>query len=470
VNQRNRITDAFIDSLAMIEGVRVGPRKSGWVARDETELRTHVRTNFHVGHVLTGKVGTPPGRVEIELTLYQAEGDRLLWTETFTGGSNEVVALERRGLERIAATLGLSLTEEEQRQIDRKLTNNFEAFRAVRQAHTLWNLSTRENYTKILNLFYRALELDPLYLDAENGAGFIHRHLGWDRPPSETWTIIRHRARRVLEVDDTHGGARYSLWSVTHVYDWDWEKADAMYAEYMADYPHSESVRWVHLAHYHMNLGRFDVAEVEWAKAVEADPAILNKMAPRHHWLSFFWATRRYEEGLRGALEALKAHPGSHWAYYWIVASATGLGDYRRAIDAAQEGLAIEDRPHMQAFLGYAYGRMGDRPKALEVLQRLEAMSTVNYQPYIIARVHAGLGQKDEAFAWLEKAVGQRCEELMHISGGGLMTDPAWDDLRDDPRFFELRKKVGLDVWPRPTRTIPASLQLSNAALERVLP
>ena len=145
--------------------------------------------------------------------------------------------------------------------------------------------------------------------------------------------------------------------------------------------------------------------------------------------------------------------------YYWVAANASGKGDYLQAIKAIHQAVEIENSVLLQAELGYAYGRKGDRQKALEVLVKLDAMSKERYvQPYNVARVHAALGQKDEAFQCLEHAVIDRCEELMHAYFGGLMLDPAWDGLRDDPRFFELRKKVGLDVWPRPTRTIPKEL------------
>jgi TolB-like protein len=471
VNLHSRITDAFIDSLALVKGVRVGPRKSGWVTRDETQLRQHVKTNYAVGHVLTGKVDTPPGRVGIELTLFQAEGDRVLWSETFAGNSNEVVALERRGLERIATILGLTITEEEQRLIDRKLSNNLAAYSLACQAGDLYNLDSRDAALQRMDLYYRALKLDPLYLSAENWAAYQHRYLAGDRTPRETWEILRHRASRVLEVDDTHYFARYSLMAVTFQYDWDWEKLDAMFVQHLADWPGPESMRWLILANYHRSLGWFELAEVEWTKGLEANPKCLNSSVRRGIRLSFLWVTRRYDEGLQCALEGVPLFPGNGDMYYWTAAHAIGKGDYRQAIEALRKAAASEDAPHLQAQLGYAYGRMGDQAKAEEVIKALDTMARGRYvQPYMVARVYAGMGEKDEAFRCLEKAVEDRCEELIDVFWGGLMADPAWDDMRDDPRFFELRKKTGLDVWPRPTKTIPTSLGITNRTPARVLP
>jgi TolB-like protein/Tfp pilus assembly protein PilF len=452
----HRITDAFIDSLGLIKGVRVGPRKSGWICRDEAELREVARTNFNMRHVLTGRVSNPPGQLKLELTLYQAEGDKVLWSETMVGITNDVIAMERRGLARIATTLGLKITEEEQRQINQKLTNNLEAFRLVNQTHAMWDQDTRDVYLKMLKLHYRALDLDPLYLDAQDFAAYMNRHMALDRAPSETWTILRTRATQVLEVDDTHYRARYSRWAVLHVYDWDWAQADALYAELLTEDPNVTDTAYCMLGHYHMNLGWYEIANAEWTKAIAADPKILGILAIRQEWLAFLWVTRRHQEGFQNAVEATKTFPRSEAPPRLAAAHAIGLGDYGKAIENIQIALQIEINPHTYGQLGYNYGRMGDQAKAREVLQKLEAMSKERYvQPYVIARVHAGMGQKDKAFEYLTKAVEDRCEELVLILWGGLMGDPAWDDLRDDPRFFELRKKVGFDVWPKPTSTIP---------------
>jgi TolB-like protein len=452
----HRVTDAFIDSLGLIKGVRVGPRKSGWVCRDEAELRELVRTNYNMRHVLTGTVSNLPGQLKLELTFYQTEGDKVLWSETMVGITNDVIAMEQRALARIATTLGLNITGEEHRQINQKLTNNLEAFRLVNQIHGMWNQANREVLNKILNTLYRALELDPLYLDAQDFAAYMHRHLAGDRQPSETWNILRTRARQVLEVDDTHYRARYSRWAVTHMYDWDWAKADALYAELLTERPDVTDTAYCLLGHYHMNLGWFDIAEAEWRKALAADPKILEDLAIWQEWLAFLVVRRRYEEGYRTAVEGIKLFPSSATPLAFASVHAVCLRDYGAGLNYMRMAMEIEAGPWNYAQLGSTYARMGDRAKALEMLHKLEMMSKERYvQPYFIAAVHASLGDKDKAFEWLNKAVEDRCEELVYIASGSLMGDPAWDELRDDPRFFELRKKVGFDIWPKPTCTIP---------------
>ena len=101
---------------------------------------------------------------------------------------------------------------------------------------------------------------------------------------------------------------------------------------------------------------------------------------------------------------------------------------------------------------------MGQPEKAREVLQEMMELKRSNpyLQPYFVARVYSALGERAKALEWLEMADEDRSEYLfLGDLGGGLRTDPAWDDLKDEPRFKELLKKVGLDQWPRPKPKLP---------------
>ena len=112
------MTDAFIDSLALVPGVAVGPRKSGWVARDEEELRRSLARTNAMRHVLTGRLATAGDTLSLALRLYANGGDQPLWTETFAGTTNQVIEFERRGLAGVAGKLGVAISDEAQRRID----------------------------------------------------------------------------------------------------------------------------------------------------------------------------------------------------------------------------------------------------------------------------------------------------------------------------------------------------------------
>ena len=163
---RGRITDAFIDALPLIDGVKTGPRKSGWVNRDEDELRHSLAKTNDVRHILTGRTATTNDTISLTLQLYKKRGDQPLWSETFSRKTNEVVALEQRAIQVISSKLGLKMTEEEQRQIRPLLTNNLEAIDWLRQAKLVFN--TQINVFKnVIDLTQKARSLDTNYLEAD---------------------------------------------------------------------------------------------------------------------------------------------------------------------------------------------------------------------------------------------------------------------------------------------------------------
>ena len=123
--------------------------------------------------------------------------------------------------------------------------------------------------------------------------------------------------------------------------------------------------------------------------------------------------------------------------------------DFSNALATIEQGLAVERKQDLVALAGVAYARIGYRTQAVERLDELNMVEKRAYlQPYFVARVHAALGDKPKVWKWLKKAVEERSEWLVHADMGGLRTDPAWDDLREEPEFKELLKKVGLDAWP----------------------
>src|SRR5512135_2799742 len=126
-----------------------------------------------------------------------------------------------------------------------------------------------------------------------------------------------------------------------------------------------------------------------------------------------------------------------------------GKRDFAAAIDSIQRGLNLYECQDLRGLLGYVYARMGETEKANTVLHELNQLSYA--QPYWVARIHAALGNTDQALTWLEKTCEDRSELLVQvdIGMGGLRLDKAWDELRSENRFQELLRKTGLDKWPR---------------------
>jgi TolB-like protein len=440
---RDRITDAFIDSLALIDGVRVGPRKSGWVYRNEDELRCEVGKSFNVRHALTGRVATtPPGQVRIELSLYETDGDRKLWSETFVGGTNAIVETETSAIHRLASALRVEITDVEQQMIHQKLTNNLEALRFYRQGYALCDEGTKRGWTQATEAFGRALDLDPHFLAADVGAAWIVINEEGDRPHRQTKPQIKAHMQNVLRMDDTHPGARYFMWHCKGLYDWDWE---GFAKELEGLRKLNPKVSW---AIAYRILGRTNEARLEQDKWEQEHPTTV--VYYFHSAAGMLYTERRYDDAIGRIGQGLLRYPNHPFlvgllGQCWIVKQ-----DYPKAIEVLERGLEVERKQDLVALLACAYAKMGDQAIASNLLQQLTDLSRATYvQPYYLARIHAALGQKQKVWECLEQAVEEKSEFLVHADLGSLRTDPTWDGLREEPKFQELLKEVHLDVWPR---------------------
>ncbi|MBI3418210.1 MAG: tetratricopeptide repeat protein [Verrucomicrobia bacterium] len=444
---RGRMTDAFIDSLALIKGVRPSPRKSGWVHRDEKELRDSLAKTNDMRHILTGQIRGDGDKLAVTLRLYKMGNDKPLWTEPFSGTTNEVIALERQAIEQITSKLGLKITEEERGEIGLKLTNNLEALGWLGKARERYR--TKIGFDEIMKLSQKALSQDLHYLDAACFDAYMMRLIAQDRHPAEMWLTLEQRMDAILSQDDTHAGAldfRAACALLKH----DWKNFDAFSARSLESRS-GQDWHWYRAFTLRIH-GLFPDARAELEKAEQPESADGDF---RFIMCSARWAERRYNEAIEVARRTLELHPtpvDEYNLHYWRAHCLVGKGEYDAGIDAIKQAEDIWPRQELKALLGYAYARMGRSEKAREVLGRLrELKRTIPYlQPYFVARIHAALGEKKEALALLEKAADDKSEYLFIPDWDGLRTDPAWDDLQNEPQYWDLCARLGLgkDQWP----------------------
>ncbi len=448
----SRITDAFIDSLALLkdQGITVGPRKSGWVHQGESVLLKRVATDFGMRHALTGRAGLGQDRYELTLTLQDLETQQPRWSETFSGGTNDLIELERRALAKVVSSLGGELTPARAGQISQVLTNNLEALRYLQEAKAMYEDmgSSQLGSSQVTRLTQRALRLDPLYVDADYFDMYMLRNLAQERLPAEVWPSIAQRTDKILSQDDTHAQTLDQRSGHALAYQGDWEAFDALSDRCLQAL--SGTARHFYTGFYLRINGHFAEARIEQASSEDPEPTDLDS---RYFMTASRWADRRYDEGIQVARRTLEMHPNAFDAYLCLAHCRVAKGDYSEGIETIRAAQAIWNRQELTALLGFAYARMGQPTKAREALQELldQQTSRPYLQPYFVARVYAALGDKQAAWDWLEKAAADRSEYLFYPDWGGLRTDLAWDTLQDEPRYWKLCDRLGLgkDQWPR---------------------
>jgi len=448
----SRITDAFIDSLALFkdEGITVGPRKSGWAHLPESELFQRVTNQFRMRHALTGRVGFAQDRYELTLTLQDLETHKPRWSETFSGGTNDLIELERQALAKVVSSLGGELTPQRAGQISQLLTNNLEALRYLREAEALYEVmgSSQLGASQATRLSQKALRLDPLYVDADYSDMYMLRNVAQERLPAEVWPSIAQHCDRILNRDDTHARTLDQRSGYALIYQGDWQAFDALSDRCVQAL--SGSARHFFTGFYLRINGHFDEARIEQARSEDPEPTDLDS---RYFMTASRWADHRYDEGIRAARRSLELHPRAFDVYLSLAHCQVAKGDYTEGLETIRAAQAIWNRQELTALLGCAYAKMGQADKARVILQELLAQQTSRpyLQPYFVAQVHSALGENQPALDWLEKAAADHSEYLFYPDWGGLRTDLAWESLQDEPRYWQLCDRLGLGKgqWPR---------------------
>jgi serine/threonine protein kinase/tetratricopeptide (TPR) repeat protein len=435
----------LIASLAQIPGLRVISRTSVLRYRGaRVPLRTVAR-ELGVDSVLEGSVRRSGREVRATLELIEADSDRTLWAASYQRELADVLQLQSDVAAAVAREVATHLSKAVDARLSAAHAVDPEAYQLYLQGRFLWNQATRPSLERSITLFERALAREPDLAVAQAGLVEAYGMLGESAalPTAAFVPRLEAAARKALEVGGERGEAHACL-GFAVLYGglgWDWERGDRELkraVELSPSYANAHAWR----AQILSILGRHDEALAEARRAAELDP--LNPFLAVNVASRLYYA-RRYAEGLALA-ERLAQETPDYWLCHWIrglLLSATGrhddaIAELSRAV-ALHKG-SLECLPD----LGAALGRAGRRREADAVLARLAAGSREAYvPPYSFALVQAGLGNKERALSWLERAWAERDWRLAWIA-----PEPSFDALRGDPRFLSLLARLGLATPP----------------------
>ena len=313
---------------SVLNGVSTGPRKSDWVRFDEDQVRREiVRTNA-TRYLLTGRVEHTDGFVRLRLRLYERESDTARWEGNFEGTTNDVIALERGGLEQVARALDRDIDDEARRRIDQVLAHNLEAYRWFLLGRGHHETGTRVDLRRALDCFDRALTLDRKYVTAHVGYMRVQREYYVTRPPTEVWPVLADRAQTILEIDDTCFVARYRLANKRLQYDFDWEGSMAEHERLIELWP-EHNLAWTV---YYRILGRTNESRVYHERLKQEPELDLYKL---QHLAFGESVWRNHDEAIRIARQTVELAPDKPaWGQYNLGRCLRVAGRHREAIDA----------------------------------------------------------------------------------------------------------------------------------------
>ena len=436
------ITETIISRLSRLSGLRVMSRSSVFRYKGKDVDPIAAGRELGVGAVVSGRVLHRGDDLVVRVELVDLSDGSQLWGEHYKRKMADVFDIENEIATQISENLRLKLSGEEKQSLTRGGTQNAEAYRLYLQGLFHWNRRTGDGIWKGIEYFRRAIEVDPGYAGAYVGIAHGYDVLGFHAiaGPGETFPLGKAAAKRALELDPNLAQARAPLAYALFYYDWNWPEAQREMLRCLAEAP-SDATAHNYYGSFLTALGRFDEAMAHWRRAQELDPlaAVLRGATG---WSLYYG--RRYEEAIRQAERALELDPTFPIALGVIGHAASRLSRHDEAIDAIQKAIVPSDSTRYRTDLVCVFARAGMLDRARTTLADLEGLRSTRYvSNYYLAPAFAAVGDGETGFAYLEKAFAERSHGMTFLT-----TDPNLDDLRRDPRFSDLVRRVGLVPVP----------------------
>jgi len=437
------ITEALITELGKIGTLQVISHQSVLAYRGAAKPLPQIARELKVNALLEGAVLRSGGRVRITANLVQAAPERHLWAESYDFDQRDVLAVQGEVARNVASRIRVRLTPREQARLTTSQRVDPEAYEACLLGRAYFDKTlTPTGWTRAREFFEKAIEKDPGYARAYASLAELYtraEYLGpLTRDPRDGRLKARQWAEKALKLDDTLAETHTALARVTQQ-EWDWAGAEREYRRAIELNPSYPLAR-IWYAQYLWAMQRFEEAVAQAKRAQQLDPVspLINTWAGA----AYFYAGRA-DEGMASMQEALELDPSYSNASIVLARAYVKQGMYQQAIAELQKALIFNERESLVlGALVHVYARAGQREKALKLLgelKRMEAEEPGYVPPFAIIWAYAGLGDKEQAFARLEKSYQERRDRMVWLN-----VDPLLEPLRSDPRFHDLVRRVGL--------------------------
>lgn len=433
----DEVTDQLITDLAQVHALRVINTQTMMRYRDSTPQQ--VVRGRGVDAVVIATMRPHGDSIHVTAQVVLAVSDQTTWAGSFEGSRNELLPMQHDIARNVVEQLRARMSADERAALGGGRAVAPEAFDRYVRGRFWWNRRNRENLLKAIDAYNQALEIEPTFAQAYAGMADAYAQLGYGGylRPDDAFPKAQAAARKALELDSTLAAPHATLGYAAMYYDWDWRTAEHEYRLAIARNPsYATAHEWYGL--FQAAMGRFDEAQAEERRALELDPLSI-AIAGTLGWVLHYSGKQQQAEAvLRTALRMDSTFAIGH-LYLGRVLQFQGQTDSALA-QFAMVGPLRSWIPNI-AGEGYVYAQRGERDAARRALQRLDSLSHAGeyVTSYAVALVYTALGERDQAFAWLDQAVQERTHWLVWLN-----RDRRWDPIREDPRFRALVRRVGL--------------------------
>ncbi len=441
------IAESVIASLSQIASLRV--IAFGSVAR----YKGHdldagkIGRELKVAAVVMGKVEQHGNMLVIRADLVDAADGRELWGQKFSRKASDLLSVQDDISSEIVSNLRQSLTGEERKRVARHPTENSEAYQLYLKGN-FYHLkqNTLEDYNKALDYYQQAIQKDPAFALAYSGLADLYTSMAFVGaiPPKEASEKARAAIHRAQEIDETLPAVHLSRAVLAWGFDWDWSTAENECQRAFELNPNDSGAHFF-CGQCSRALGRFDEAISRMKRAEEVDP--LSAEMGRSLGDTYYWAGR-YDQAITQFRKVLELAPQDSQTHDHLADVYARKGMHKESIAERQQAFALQGDKESADGLGQDFERLGFERVMQQQNQTIlddakERSRTAYVSPFEFALAYARLGDKDQAFTWLNKAFEERSPWLTYIK-----TDPASEPLRSDPRFADLLRRIGLPRDP----------------------
>jgi eukaryotic-like serine/threonine-protein kinase len=440
------IAEELINGLAQIDGLRVAARTSAFQFKGKDLDVRRIGKELGVESVLEGSVRKAGERLRVTAQLVTVSGGYHLWSEKYDRDIEDIFAIQDEISLAIVEKLRGKLLKEEKSKLVRRYTDDEEAYSLYLKGRYFWNRRHEGGIQKALELFEQAVERDPLHAPAYVGIADCFNsasHLALT-DPRIGYRKAKDAVAKALEIDDDLAEAHASLGWIKTFHDWDWPGAEAAFLRAIELNPRHANAHYF----YGLYLGaaaRYDQAVAETTRVLEIDP--IDLVYNSAHGLALYWG-RRFDESIAHLRKTLDMDPSFYLAHLFLGFALTGKAMWEDAVGAfSRAGALSPGSPLTTGYVGYALAASGRRDEALRALARLDEMSREKFvssayrASFYKALIHLGLKANDRAIDDLERAFVEKESWLPAIA-----TFPLFDNLRGEPRFAALVRRMGLQT------------------------
>lgn len=432
------MSDALITRLGNTRQVIVRPTSAVRRYTDPTLDPLAAGREQGVEAVLDGSVQRAGDRIRVTVQLFRAQDGAPLWSAKFDERFTDIFAVQDSISQQVMRELLIELNPDEQKHLQRRGSDNVEAYHAYLKGLYFWNKRTHDGYQKSVDYFKRAIELDPNFAEAYVGLGNSSSFLGGhDRASeAETFSKARAAAKKALELDETLAEAHAALGLVAMNFDWNWPEAEREFRRAIELNPnYATAHQWY--GEFLACMGRFDEGLAEMKQAQTLDPLSLTINTDLAKVYMF---ARRYDEAIEQYKRALEMDPEFDVAHGLLAMTYSAKGMHGEAVAELGKIKHLEKDPLYLSYLVHVNASGGRNNEARQALDRMSKMSRRTYvSPVSQALAYAALSDNDQAFKWLDRVFDE------HASGGAisLKVGYVWDNLRSDPRYPPLLQRAG---------------------------